>query len=228
MVQSPHISFLYIPDSVLDFWLQFQKVLWGPELGGFSRISWFSLLHGFSRDVFFLQVKMQGPTLKLHVSTEWVWFLRPFWGCRQEDMGGHPPQSSFSSFSPVSSDHILILLSPRQWQCPELWCVTRALMDPRGEILEGLDWERSWCRGDTMGGGGLWVGHVSLSGAVENVSPYMTDLHWFMILFFHSVKQLPCGDWVRQDSISHPCIMTWRSDFFFCRTHLNVSVLLLA
>ncbi|KAM7229387.1 hypothetical protein CapIbe_019503 [Capra ibex] len=33
--------------------------------------------------------------------------------------------------------------------------VTRALMDPKGETLKGLDWERSWCRGDTLGGGGL-------------------------------------------------------------------------
>ena len=137
-----------------------------------------------------------------------LWVLTTFWSCS-------PPGSE------LSSDQSFDV-----W--PELWCVTRPLMDPRGEILEGLDWDRSWCRGDTMGGGGLWVGHVSMSGAVENVSPYMTDLHWFMILFFHSVKQLPCGDWVRQDSISHPCIMTWRSDFSFCRSHLNVFVLLLA
>ena len=157
-------------------------------------MSWFSLLHGFSRDVFFLQVNKEGATLRLQVSTEGVWFLRPLWGCRQEAMGAHPPQSSFSSFSPVGSDHILVLFSPRQWQCPGLWCVTRALMDPRGETLEGPDWERSWCRGDTLGGGGLWVGHVSMWRAVENVSTYMTALHWFMNLFFHSVRQLPRGD----------------------------------
>ena len=33
--------------------------------------------------------------------------------------------------------------------------MTRALMDPRGETLEGPDWERSWCRVDTLGDGGL-------------------------------------------------------------------------
>ena len=41
------------------------------------------------------------------------------------------------------------------YQTRALMCGTRALMDPRGETLEVLDWERSWCRGDTLGGGGL-------------------------------------------------------------------------
>ncbi|CAN0392024.1 unnamed protein product [Rangifer tarandus platyrhynchus] len=34
--------------------------------------------------------------------------------------GVHPHQSSFSSFSPVDSDHVLVLLSPRQLQSPGL------------------------------------------------------------------------------------------------------------
>ena len=33
--------------------------------------------------------------------------------------------------------------------------MTRALMDPKGETLEGLDWGSSWCRGDTLDGRGL-------------------------------------------------------------------------
>ena len=38
------------------------------------------------------------------------------------------------------------------------------------------------------------MGHVSLWGTVENVSPFMIDLNWFLILFSHSVRQLPWGD----------------------------------
>ena len=38
------------------------------------------------------------------------------------------------------------------------------------------------------------MGHVGMWGAVENVSPYMTDLNWFLILFSNNVRQLPCGD----------------------------------
>ena len=30
-----------------------------------------------------------------------------------------------------------------------------SLMVPKGETLGRLDWERSWGRGDTLGGGGL-------------------------------------------------------------------------
>ena len=30
-----------------------------------------------------------------------------------------------------------------------------SLTVPKGETLEGLDWERSWSRGDTLGGGDL-------------------------------------------------------------------------
>ena len=33
-----------------------------------------------------------------------------------------------------------------------------------------------------------------MRGAVENVSAYMTDLNWFLNLFSHSVRQMPCGD----------------------------------
>ena len=35
------------------------------------------------------------------------------------------------------------------------------------------------------------MGHVSMWGAVENLSPYMIDLNWFLILFSHSVRHLP-------------------------------------
>ena len=51
----------------------------------------------------------------------------------------------------------LLWVLTTSWSCslPGSDSVTRALMDPKGETLEGLDWERSWCRGDKLGGGGL-------------------------------------------------------------------------
>ena len=75
-----------------------------------------------------------------------LWVLTTFWSCS-------PPGSE------LSSDQSFDV-----W--PELWCVTRAFMDAKGETLEGLDWERSWCRGthwvaavfewDMWACGGLW------------------------------------------------------------------------
>ena len=51
----------------------------------------------------------------------------------------------------------LLWVLTTSWSCslPGSDSVTRALMDPKGETLKGLDWGRSWCRGDTLGGGGL-------------------------------------------------------------------------
>ena len=72
LIQSPHISFLRVPDPIMGFGQRFWKVLCGPGLGGSSRISQLSFLPGLSRDVFFLQVKKEGATLRLQVSVEGV------------------------------------------------------------------------------------------------------------------------------------------------------------
>ena len=51
----------------------------------------------------------------------------------------------------------LLWVLTTSWSCspPGSDSVTRALMDPKGETLEGLDWGSSWCRGDTLDGRGL-------------------------------------------------------------------------
>ena len=38
------------------------------------------------------------------------------------------------------------------------------------------------------------MGHVSVWGSVENVSPYMTDLNWFLILFSLCCSKQAHGD----------------------------------
>lgn len=63
--------------------------------------------------------------------------------------------------------------------------------------------------------------------AVEKVHMYMTDLNLFMIIFFHSVSQLPCGGKATQDVFTFPPCDINTPDFSFCKGHLNVSVFLL-
>ena len=65
---------------------------------------------------------------------------------------------------------------------------------PKGETLEGLDWKGDGAEGTHWTAGIFEWDMWAYGGSVENVSPCMTDLNWFLILFSHSVRQLPCED----------------------------------
>ena len=52
----------------------------------------------------------------------------------------------------MGSDHVLVLFSPGSDSAQGS---DVSLTDPKGETLEGLDWERCWGRGDAPGGGDL-------------------------------------------------------------------------
>ena len=60
-------------------------------------------------------------------------------GANRRPCGTHPPQSAFSSFSPVGSDHTLVLFSPGSDSAQGS---DVSLMVPKGETLGRLDWER--------------------------------------------------------------------------------------
>ena len=60
----------------------------------------------------------------------------------------------------MGSDHVLDLFSPGSDSAQGS---DVSLRHPKGEALEGLDWEEGWGRGDALGDGD------SLSGTFEHV-----------------------------------------------------------
>ena len=101
--------------------------------------------------IFFSQVKKEGPIPRLQVSMEGV---IPETLVRVQT--GHGGLTLLKVPSLVS----LLWVLTTSWSCfppgrDSAQGSDVSLTVPKGETVGRLDWERSWGRGDTLGGGGL-------------------------------------------------------------------------